>query len=525
MENKFVKNLDNMSATEKGAFGYKSTFDPMVDFNYKIASYRGKSEEEIKEEFDVILEKGEEDILKFLFYIRDIREGLGERRLFRICLKELVSHDFKNKKKIIRNLCDYIMEYGRADDLFCLLEDGVEKGVKDVVYEYIVDLYSKDIIHCTKKEPVSLLAKWMPSENASSKNTKILAKILREKLNMSPKTYRKSLSALRDWLNVVERQMSANQWEDIDYNRVPSKANLNYRNAFFKHDPERREKYFEDLKNNVEGVKMNSSVNFPYEIVSRYSNIAASDEWSYDYEDLKVDESLEFAWKNLKEIPAFENCLVVADDSGSMMTNIPGAGRATAMDVARSIAVYGAQHLKDAYHNKIMTFSEAPQFLDISGKKTLKDILGYLEGHSEVANTNIEAVFDLVLSTAVENNLKQEDLPQSIIIISDMEFDECAVSNNGYITRGGNPIKSAQKKFAKVGYSLPTLIFWNVNSRTCTIPVKENRLGVLLISGFSQNLFKMVSSGDLDTRKMLDNILNSDRYSKIEKIYLKGIDK
>lgn len=221
----------------------------------------------------------------------------------------------------------------------------------------------------------------------------------------------------------------------------------------------------------------------------------------------------------------FENCLVVADDSGSMMTNLPGAGRVTAMDVARSIAIYGAQHLKDAYHNKIVTFSNTPRFLNISREKTLKDILDYLEKHSEIENTNIEAVFDLVLSTAVENDLKQEDLPKSVIIISDMEFDECAVSNSGYITRGGNPIKSAQKKFSKAGYNLPALIFWNVNSRTCTIPVKENDLGVLLISGFSQNLFKMVSSGDLDTCKMLDNILNSDRYSKIEKIYLKGIDK
>lgn len=210
MENKFVKNLSNVSATKKGAYGYKSTFDPMVDFNYKIASYRGKSEEEIRKEFDGILEKGEEDVLKFLFYIRDIREGLGERRLFRICLKELLSYNFKNKKKTIRDICDYIMEYGRADDLFCLLEKDMEEEVRDVVYEYIVDLYSKDIIRCAKKEPISLLAKWMPSENASSKNAKILAKVLGEKLNMSPKTYRKSLSALRGWLNVIECQMSAN---------------------------------------------------------------------------------------------------------------------------------------------------------------------------------------------------------------------------------------------------------------------------------------------------------------------------
>ena len=526
MENKFIKSLGDVSATENGAFGYKSAFDPMVDFNYKIASYRGRSEEEIRKDFDAILDKKEEDVLKFLFYIRDVRGGLGERRLFRICLKELVSHDFEDKNKIIRNFCDYIMEYGRADDLFCLLEDGVEDGVKDIVYGYIADLYSKDLIHYVKKEPISLLAKWMPSENTSSKKTKVLARTLRETLNMSPKSYRKSLSALRGWLHVVERQMSANQWGDINYNCVPSKANLNYRNAFLEHDTVRRVKYLEDLKNDVKGVKMNSSVNFPYEIVSRYSNAAISN-WDdcEDIEDVEVDESLELAWKNLKEIPAFENCLVVADDSGSMMVNIPGAGRVTAMDVARSIAIYGAQHLKDAYHNKIVTFSETPRFLDISGKDTLRDILGYLEEHSEVRNTNIEAVFDLVLSTAVENNLKQKDLPKSIVVVSDMEFDECAIPEGGYTSTGGNPIKAAQKKFSKAGYDLPTLVFWNVNSRTCTIPVKKNDLGVLLISGFSQNLFQMVSSGNFDARKMLDKVLNSDRYSKIEKIHLKSIDK
>ena len=176
--------------------------------------------------------------------------------------------------------------------------------------------------------------------------------------------------------------MSANDWDKIDYNSVPSRANLNYKNAFLKHDEERRKQYLSDLVNGVSGVKMNSSVNFPYDIVHKYSEELDLGHWNRKAGSSKEDETLEMAWKNLKDIPGLDNCLVVADDSGSMLEEISSTSKVSALDVARSIAIYCAQHLRGDYNGKIVTFSRTPKFLDISQKKNLKDILEYLDEHS-----------------------------------------------------------------------------------------------------------------------------------------------
>ena len=527
MSNKFLETMGNISETENGAFGYKSTFDPMVDFSFRLASYRGASQGKIEEDFVKILDSKDEDVLRFLFYIRDVRDGLGERRTFKICLKKFVASDFDNKEEIIENLCGYIMEYGRADDLFCLLDDDVDVSIHEIVYNFIDITLAHDVIALAKKENISLLAKWLPSENASSKKTKALAAKIRKNLGFSPRIYRNALSSLRKGLKIVERDMSANNWDKINYNSVPSRANLNYKEAFLKHDGERRRQYLMDLAQGAEGVKMNSSVNFPYDIVHKYSEELELDSWTRRSNSSKEDETLEMAWKNLKDIPGLDNCLIVADDSGSMMTRVSPASKVSALDVARSIAIYGAQHLRGDYNGKIVTFSETPKFLDISKKEKLKDILEYLDKHSEVANTNIEAVFDLILKVAVSKNLKQEDLPETLVIISDMEFDDC-VRDSDDLRLGAfnNPVEMAKEKFEKNGYKLPKLVFWNVASRTETIPVEQNDLGFLLISGFSQNLFNGISRGQLDAREMLNEILAGERYSKIEKInFDKSVDK
>ena len=527
MDDKFLEATGNASETENGAFGYKSTFDPMVDFNFRLASYRGASQEKIEEDFLKILDSKEEDALRFLFYVRDAREGLGERRTFRICLKKFVASDFDDKEKIIEHLCGYIMEYGRADDLFCLLDDDVDASVRDIVYRFIYNTIIHDMIALVKKESISLLAKWLPSENASSKKTKELAAKIRRNIGFSPKTYRKALSSLRKGLKIVERDMSANDWGKIDYGSVPSRANLNYKDAFLKHDEDRRRQYLEDLASGAKGVKMNSSANFPYDIVHKYSEEIELSCWNREDCPSKEDEALEMAWKNLKDIPGLDNCLIVADDSFSMFSKISSVGRISALDVARSIAIYGAQHLKGDYNGKIVTFSKTPRFLDISKKKKLKDVLEYLDKHSEAANTDIEAVFDLILRIAVSKKLRQEDLPGTLVIISDMEFDKCVRDHNGNrLDAFNNPVEAAREKFEENGYKLPKLVFWNVASRTGTIPLDRNDLGFLLVSGFSQNLFNGVATGKLDAREMLNEVLAGERYSRIEKInFIKNVDK
>lgn len=514
MEDIFLKAVDNISVTEKGAQGYKSTFDPMVDFSFRLVSYRRKESKDIEEDFEKVLDSKNENVLRFLFYIRDIKNGLGERRTFRICLKKFAASEFQEKGKIIAHVCDYIMEYGRADDIFCLLDDDVDASVQDIAYDFIERTFMRDMIAFSKGENVTLLAKWLPSENASSKVTRRLAAKIRKRLSLAPKVYRKALRAMRSKLNIVERNMSANDWDKVDYNAVPSCANLAYKEAFMRHDGPRRSQYLSDLEKGKKGLKMNSSAVFPYDIVHKYMSKLGFEEKAGE-----EDATLELAWKNLKDASGLDSCLVVADGSWSMYSYVSLNSRVTAQDVAYSIAIYGAQHLKGEYNGKMITFSSTPRFLDISQKRSLKDILEYLEENGEVANTNIEAVFNLILGVAVSKNLRQEDLPRTILIISDMEFDECVVdADNDSIGRFNNPIEIAGERFERHGYKLPKLVFWNVGSRSNTVPILQNDLGVTLISGFTPNLYEGVALGECDSKAMLEKTLNGERYSKIEKI-------
>jgi hypothetical protein len=197
----------------------------------------------------------------------------------------------------------------------------------------------------------------------------------------------------------------------------------------------------------------------------------------------------------------------------------------TALEVANALAIYFAEHSSGQFKDKYITFSENPQFVDFSNCDTLHDKLQTALAHDEIENTNIEKVFDLILTTAINNHMTQEDLPKNILIISDMEFDSCATCSAtrkdrwGYSPRvrpDNRLFDVIAQKYAAAGYQIPRLVFWNVNSRTGTIPVKENDLGVALVSGFSVNVAKMVMSGKLDPFECLLETLNSERYAPVE---------
>lgn len=367
---------------------------------------------------------------------------------------------------------------------------------------------------------VSLIAKWLYSENTSSENSKHYASIIRKGLNMSPKEYRQWLSRMRKYIDVVERKMSSNNWQAIDYETVPSKANLVYKNAFLKHDTERRKMYLDALTKGE--AKINSSVAFPHDIVHKYSD----NHWGWDSSLKDYDAALEGMWKALPDmVQGCGNTIVVADGSGSMTTSV-GDGNVTALEVANALAVYFAEHSSGQFKDKYITFSGTPQIVDFSKAKSLRDKLQIALEHDECASTNIEAVFDLILKTAVRNHMKQEDLPQNILIISDMEFNSCAVcgrvSNGNYSYNCLRPsvalFDTIKKKYESNEYSIPRLVFWNVNSRTGTIPVKENELGVALVSGFSVNICKMVMSGKTDPYECLLDAINVPRYDVIEEL-------
>lgn len=498
----------NVSITENGAVGYKSTGKKLVDLNFATSSLRSKSEREINAMF---LEAYNENPLyawKWLFFCRDVRGGMGERRTFRTILKQMaVSHTQETAV-----LLPYIAEYGRYDDMWCLLETPLKK----LVVQLISAQLETDMAAYKEDKPMSLLAKWLPSRRASSKQTKEYAKIIIEEMGIDRILYQKTLSMLRSKLNLVETYMSSNQWSAIDYNTVPSKANLKYNSAFLRHDEERRRKFLDALRNNEKGVKINAGTLYPHDIVHKYMR---SSLWSQTLQP--YDETLEQLWKAQKDtVNGAENVMVVADGSSSMTTQIGKSGT-TALDVANALAIYFAERVSGQFANQYITFSDSPQLVRFDGAKSLHDKLAIALRHDECASTNIEAVFDLILKTALAKKMTQEDLPGTILIISDMEFNEASTSNRFWNTRSfRTPSKTLfqeiYQKFKKHNYKMPRLVFWNVNSRTGTIPVKENEAGVALVSGFSPNIMQMVLSDELDPYKCLLAQLNTERYQAIE---------
>lgn len=367
---------------------------------------------------------------------------------------------------------------------------------------------------------ISLLAKWMCSENASSEQTIKNAKILRTGLGLSSREYRKMLTEMRKYLDVVEVKMSDKNWSEIKYEAVPSRANLIYNSAFLRNDEERRRDYLGKLEKGE--TKINASTLFPHDIVHKYGR---------GYGMKPKDATIEALWKALPDtVKGCGNTIVVADGSGSMTTRVDDKSGVTALEVANALAIYFAERSSGQFKDKYITFSERPQFVDFSKCDSLHAKLQTAYAHNEVANTNIEKVFALILDTAVRNHMGQEDLPANILIISDMEFDSCATSGEsetyrdrwGYTYSYGRKaptqtlFDTIAKRYAAHGYKMPRLVFWNVASRTGTIPVKENELGVALVSGFSVNVAKMVMSGKTDPFEALLETLNSERYAPVE---------
>lgn len=482
--------------TENGAVAYRTSGKKLLDLNFAVASLRRASEQEIINKFMDAYFEDKITALKWLFYCRDVREGLGERRLFRVVMKEFAAQE----PKAVKELISLVGEYGRYDDLWCLLETDLVDDVVELVKKQLSD----DFENMSEGKSVSLLTKWMPSLNASSEQTKKYASILCKKMGDTPRNYRKFLSRMRKYIDVVERKMSAKEWNAINYETVPSRANLIYNNAFLRNDEERRREYLGKLEKGE--AKINASTLFPHDIVHKYVNNG----WGASVKN--YDATLEGLWKALPDtVKGAENTIVVADGSGSMTCNVGGNTSVTALDVANALAIYFSERASGEFKDKYITFSSRPQLVDFSNAKTLRDKIQIALRHDEVADTNIEATFDLILRTAVNNNMSQEDMPKNILIVSDMEFNTAC-----YSYPNETLFATIARKYATHGYKLPRLIFWNVNSRTGTIPVKENELGVALVSGFSVNIVNMVMSNKLDPYECLLDALNTERYQPIE---------
>lgn len=477
----YLKEEANMTLTENGAMTYISTKSNCLDLFGTIGAVRKSPENNIISRFVKAYAEDKDLALKTLFFARDAREGLGERRVFRIILNYLA----KTEPSVVRKNIDYIAEYGRYDDLLCLIGTPCEK---DVIH--LIDAQLKKDI--ASDGSVSLLAKWLPSVNASNKETVRTAKYLARCLDMTEPQYRKTVVALRKKLDILENRLRVMDYT-FDYSKQPALAMLKYRSAFFDNDFDRYCKYLDNVKQG--NAKMHTGTLTPYDIIAPCFSWRTVSEMTAEERN-----AIDVTWNELEDFGGNENALAVIDGSGSMYTS--------AIAVALSLGIYFAERNKGKFRNHFITFSERPQLVEIKGRDIVEKVR-YCCQYGEIANTNIAGVFNLILKTAVKYSLPQEELPKRLYIISDMEFDECAENADAV------NFEHARKKYAEKGYTLPEIVFWNVESRQEQQPVTVNDNGVALVSGRSPRLFSMMASGELNPYKVMLNVLLSERYAPI----------
>lgn len=517
MENKFMtalKNENNLTYTENGARTYNSTMNGLLDLFGMGGAYRSRSDADCILLFKKAFEEDETLALKCLFYLRDVRGGQGERRFFRVVMHWLANTHPETAR---RNL-QHIPLYGRWDDLFIFIGTPLE----DDALSFIRHQLALD----TQCKTPSLLAKWLPSENTSSSKTRTLATKVRHYLNMTSKQYRKTLSILRARINVLERLMSAGEWDQVEFDKIPSRAGLIYRNAFARHDIERMKNAKEPVVSYEEfakdkDAKVNAKALYPYEVVSKAMEFG---DWGYYYNRSNKSHNLEDTerlmvnkyWENLEDF--FKGCtfngICVADTSGSMYSQ--------PLSVALSIAMYCAEHNKGAFANHFFTFSDNPTFIAIQGADFV-DKVNRMAGADWDGSTNIEAVFDKMLNIAKQNRCSQDEIPANVIIVSDMEFNSCVMSGrmgrnsyysySPYVQADETLFETIEKRWQAEGYKMPNLVFWNCSARNNNIPMQVSG-HVTYVSGFSPVLFEQILKGVTAFDLMLDK-LESERYAMI----------
>ena len=490
-----LKNEMNKTRTENGALTYGSTGSGCLDLFASIGAIRRNTEDDIIGRFIRAFTENPDNAMKILFFGRDVRGGLGERRVFRTVLTWLAENEPETLKKNIT----YIAEYGRWDDLIPLIDTPCRNHALKVIE---IQLH-KDKVALENGGEVSLLAKWLPSVNASNAYTVRYAKIIAKHLGMTDAEYRKTLVALRARIRIIENNLREKDYT-FDYSKQPSKAMFKYRAAFCRNDGERYREFLGKVERGE--ATLHAGTLAPYELVEPYVNDRYWADGTGFMRAITDEEkaSLNATWNSLPDYCNDENALAVIDTSGSMYWDnkpLPAA-------VALSLGLYFAEHNKGAFANHFIEFSAYPELIEIKGE-TFADKLRYICTFCQVANTNVDAVFDLILNTAVNNKVPQSEMPSTLYLISDMEFDQCV--GNADISN----FERAKAKFNAHGYELPRIVFWNVASRHGHQPVRMNERGVALVSGCTPKLFDMVMNGEISPYKMMMEVVNSERYKVI----------
>ena len=507
--NKFMNgltNATNFTHTENGAVTHKTTKSNLLDMFAMGAAMRHRSDSDVILMFRNAFAENPVYALKCLFYIRDVRGGQGERRFFRLCMKDLAKNETEAAK---RNL-EHIPTFGRWDDLYVFVDTPLEAAA----FNFMKKQLALDV-EC--KTP-SLLAKWLKSENTSSQESRRLGNKTRIAFGMNHKQYRKVLAILRERINLLERLMSENRWDEIEFDKIPSRAGMIYKNAFARHDLEREQSvkkvvtYAEFAKDTT--TKVNAKALYPYECVSEATKWAGLEGWGRGKDtgkDLENTERLMINkyWDNLADYfnGASFNGICVADTSGSMT----GSDAAAPINVAISLALYCAEKANGPFAGHYISFASRPQLIKTEGVDFV-DKCARIYRTNLVDNTNIEATFDLLLNTAIANKCSQEDLPQNVIIISDMEFDSATTWS--WRVNKDTLFENIAKKWAAHGYNMPHLIFWNVDARQNNIPMLGHG-PISYVSGMSPTIFETIMSGKTGYDLMMEK-LNNERYDVIK---------
>ena len=499
---KTMNQVNNFAYTENGALTHKTTGSKVLDLFGLGAAYRKRSDEDVILLFKNAYEEDPLLAMKCLFYLRDVRGGQGERHFFRTAYRWLC----KNNYAVAEKNLEQIPEFGRWDDLIYITEGtGLEIPAFTLIkYQLFIDKQSKT---------PSLLGKWMPSQNASNKETKRLGHKLADFLGMTDREYRKTLSSLREKIKVLETLMSQNRWDEIEFDKIPSKAGLIYKNAFaHKEVTAARYKAFMESKT----TKVNAGALYPYEIVAKAINRTTNWGWNYNNNDLSLidRQALEKYWENLpdyfKDCPE-QNMLCVVDTSGSMCGNEASAP----INVAISLGMYAAERAGGPFKNCYISFSSRPQLINIEGVDFV-DKVRRIYRTNLCENTDLVATFDMLLAIADRPDVKEEDVPNSIVVISDMEIDYGAFHRIGRAWTKDNmatEMEWVRQKWINHGHKPPRLTYWNVQARQNNI--LDLGPNVSYVSGMSPSIFTQIMTGKSGWDLMIETLM-SDRYKTIK---------
>lgn len=484
MSNPFLNSMTNASHTYNGGATHAASLSACVDFFFQIGALRGKDEEIIYSAFSAAFEENAEVALRTLFWARDVREGAGERRSFRVCLSKMA----RTYPSVARELIQFIPQFGRWDDMICLFDTPVENEALQAIS---AALTAGD----------GLCAKWMPREKSSKR---VIATRIRKFMGLSSSAYRKMLSRLT---KVVESQMCSGDWDGIQYSHVPSQAMRIYKGAFKKHSPQAWDAYIQGLSQGTE--KVNAGAIHPHEILSPY--ISASPN-SYYMEGGKVNcgeipHIVEYQWASLPNwlLDNSNRILPVVDTSGSMQWN---GTSVRPIDVSVSLGLYIAERTNGPFANHFITFSSTPKMQRVIGNNLSERLSSVCSAHWG-QSTNIEGTFEAILHHAKASHATQDDMPNMILILSDMEFNACARVNE-------TAMQSIRQQYTEAGFYLPKIVFWNLNARPGNVPVRFDEGGTALISGFSPSIMKsLLEEGEITPEGIMLKTVMSERYNNV----------